>query len=411
MADYSNMIGKTYNYWTVVGPSPTPCFVRYKCRCGTERDVNVSLLKSGSSKSCGCIKTKKDGTPYAPRSAVKRVEAGQRYERLTVLEKTDRRLCGRVVWKCLCDCGNVTYVTASRLKNGATKSCGCAGAHTNRMDISGQRFGRLIALEPTDKHLYNSVIWKCRCDCGKTAEVAAINLRNGNTKSCGCLFSEVHSEMAKDLREKLELDYIDGTQVSHLMQPPSAANTSGKTGVSWDKSCQLWKATIIFKGHCYYLGSSKDIAYAISLREEAEKRVHGAFLDWYYETFPDRKRNKKGKGKMTNKQYYFCATEAANYKDMDAYVSDVALSTVWGDAPDATIPPARLENLRSIYTAATRTTKEIVSLSGLSQAAFAERWCIPRRTVEDWCRGIAKCPLYTRLLMQQGMGIFTPPVE
>lgn len=290
MADHSDMIGKAYNCWTVVGLSTTPCFVRCKCRCGTEREVNVSLLKSGGSKSCGCVKTKKDGTPYAPRSAVKKVAAGQRYGRLTVLEKTDRRLGGRVVWKCRCNCGNVAYVTASRLKSGATKSCGCAGAHTNRMDISGQRFGRLVALEPTDKHLYNSVIWKCRCDCGKTAEVAAINLRNGNTKSCGCLSSEVHRVICEDLRKKLELDYIDGTQVTHLMQQPTMANTSGKTGVSWDKSCQLWKATIIFKGHRYYLGSSKNIDYAITIREEAEKHIHGAFLDWYYETFPERKK-------------------------------------------------------------------------------------------------------------------------
>lgn len=114
---------------------------------------------------------------------------------------------------------------------------------------------------------------------------------------------------------------------------------------------------------------------------------------------------------MTTKQYYFCVSAVANYSDPDAYVSDLALSTIWDDATDAPIPPDRLDQLRSIYTAATRTPKEIVSLSGLSQAAFAERWCIPRRTVEDWCRGIAKCPLYTRLLMQQGMGIFTPPVE
>lgn len=405
MADYSDMIGKAYNYWTVVGLSPTPCFVRCKCRCGTERDVSVSLLKNGGSKSCGCIKTKKDGTPYAPRSAVEKVGACQRYGRLTVLEKTDQRLGGRVVWKCLCDCGNVAYVTASRLKNGTTKSCGCAGANTNRMNISGQRFGRLIALEPTDKHLYNSVIWKCRCDCGKTAEVAAINLRNGNTKSCGCLSSEVHREICKDLRKKLEFDYIDGTQVTHLMQPPSMANTSGKTGVSWDKSCQLWKATIIFKGHCYYLGGSKDIEYAISIREEAEKRVHGAFLDWYYDTFPEQKRNKKGNCKMNDKQYYFCVAEVSNYPDVDAYISDIALSTIWDDAPDSPIPPERLDQLRTIYTAAARTMREIVSAAGMTQAAFAEHFCIPRRTVEDWCRGVRECPLYTRLMMQRILGL------
>lgn len=355
------------------------------------------------------MRMKKDGTPYAPRSAVKQVEAGQRYGRLTVLEKTDQRLCERVVWKCRCDCGNVAYVTASRLKSGTTKSCGCAGAHTNRMDISGQRFGRLIALEPTDKHLCNSVIWKCRCDCGKTAEVAAINLRNGNTRSCGCLSAEVHSEKCSDLRKKLELDYIDGTQVTHLMQPPSKANTSGKTGVSWDKSCQLWKSNITFKGKRYYLGSSKDVAYAASLREEAEKRVHGEFLDWYYTIFPERKRNRKGKYKMTCKQYNFCVAETANYTDVDAYVSDVALSAIWGDG-EGEIPAGRLDALREIYTAYHRTVRDIAAAAHLSQRKLAERFCVPYRTMENWCNDVSICPPYTRLMMQECLGLYHPVI-
>lgn len=114
---------------------------------------------------------------------------------------------------------------------------------------------------------------------------------------------------------------------------------------------------------------------------------------------------------MTAKQYYFCVSAVADYSDPDAYVSDLALSTIWDDTPDAPIPPERLDQLRSIYAAASRTVREIVAAVGMSQAAFAERWCIPRRTVEDWCRGVAKCPLYTRLLIQQCLGLFTPPVE
>lgn len=114
---------------------------------------------------------------------------------------------------------------------------------------------------------------------------------------------------------------------------------------------------------------------------------------------------------MTAKQYYFCVSAVANYSDPDAYVSDLALSTIWDDTPDAPIPPERLEQLRSIYAAASRTVREIVAAVGMSQAAFAERWCIPRRTVEDWCRGVRGCPLYTRLLIQQCIGLFTPPVE
>ncbi len=57
-----------------------------------------------------------------------------------------------------------------------------------RIDLAGQRFGRLVALEPTEKRSAGgSVVWRCRCDCGKVAEVDTHHLRSGNTKSCGCL--------------------------------------------------------------------------------------------------------------------------------------------------------------------------------------------------------------------------------
>lgn len=114
---------------------------------------------------------------------------------------------------------------------------------------------------------------------------------------------------------------------------------------------------------------------------------------------------------MTDKQYYFCVAAVSNYSDVDAYISDIALSTIWDDAPDSPIPPERPERLRAIYTAATRTMRETVSAAGMTQAAFAEHFCIPRRTVEDWCRGARECPLYTRLLMQQCLGLFDPPVK
>lgn len=221
----------------------------------------------------------------------KKIESGQRYNRLTVLRKTDKRLSGHVVWECRCDCGNVACVTSTRLKSGETKSCGCAGAHANLMDISGQRFGRLVALEATEKRLGNSVIWKCQCDCGKAAEVAAINLRNGNTKSCGCLSSEAHADaMAAFTRPVRSPDYVCGTDVRQLIKAPQSNNSSGVTGVSWDNSVKTWKAEIRFRGRRYYLGSSRDKTVAIGYRKAAEQRIHGEFLEWYYKTYPERKK-------------------------------------------------------------------------------------------------------------------------
>ena len=57
-----------------------------------------------------------------------KVEAGKRFCRLTVLERTNERLGKKknhVVWICKCDCGEISYVTASNLLCGTTRSCGC----------------------------------------------------------------------------------------------------------------------------------------------------------------------------------------------------------------------------------------------------------------------------------------------
>lgn len=52
-------------------------------------------------------------------------------------------------------------------------------------DISGERFGMLVAIEAT--HVDGRRMWRCRCDCGADTYVDVGKLRIGNTKSCGCL--------------------------------------------------------------------------------------------------------------------------------------------------------------------------------------------------------------------------------
>lgn len=60
------------------------------------------------------------------------------------------------------------------------------------IDLTGQRFGRLVVMERAG--VKRRAAWLCKCDCGKTKVVDGRELRNGRTRSCGCLLKEVASK-------------------------------------------------------------------------------------------------------------------------------------------------------------------------------------------------------------------------
>ncbi len=62
-----------------------------------------------------------------------------------------------------------------------------------RRDLTGQRFGRLVAVERNGKDANFKTRWLCRCDCGKLHTVTGTNLTRGNTVSCGCHRLEYHT--------------------------------------------------------------------------------------------------------------------------------------------------------------------------------------------------------------------------
>ena len=117
---------------------------------------------------------------------------GQKFGMLTVKSRSDKvSVTGHIYWNCICDCGAEKAIRGSSLRTGHEKSCGCqktekiAATKTVRVDRSGVRFGKLVALrrETTSAGLGG---YLCRCDCGKEVVVRTGLLVSGNTKSCGC---------------------------------------------------------------------------------------------------------------------------------------------------------------------------------------------------------------------------------
>lgn len=54
-------------------------------------------------------------------------------------------------------------------------------------DLSGKYFGRLKVIARISVTKYRDSVWLCRCRCGKEKHIRGGNLKNGHTKSCGCL--------------------------------------------------------------------------------------------------------------------------------------------------------------------------------------------------------------------------------
>lgn len=111
---------------------------------------------------------------------------------------------------------------------------------------------------------------------------------------------------------------------------------------------------------------------------------------------------------MTDKQFYTLFGEALKANDRDAFVCDWSLSSAWGDPEGAAnIPEERIKALGDLWDVAHITVREIRAATGLSQIAFAQRFCMPRRTVENWESGANNCPDYLRLLLAQAVGLYT----
>lgn len=165
-------------------------YVVWECQCECGKIVSVTSrdLRHRRKDFCGCT------TPYRKRVADL---AGQRFGRLVAIRPTEERQNGGVVWECRCDCGNTVYVRNGRLRPGGAESCGCIPRKKTVRDLTGQRFGRLVALRPTDWREHKHVVWECQCDCGGIVYARGSHLAAGTILTCGCSRGNPLSEKEK----------------------------------------------------------------------------------------------------------------------------------------------------------------------------------------------------------------------
>ena len=164
---------------------------------------------------------------------------GERFGRLVVLGKGEPiyfPTYTRYTWRLQCDCGNIINLPREYFdrKGNAQKSCGCLGrsnyAHRKPRDITGQRFGSLVAIALTGRKVHRKPTWLMQCDCGGTREMS-------------------HTDITQYLRENIKFQCLSAkNHPDKYLRYPLAPNPyPAEAGELVAKYLHLTKSTNTFK--------------------------------------------------------------------------------------------------------------------------------------------------------------------
>lgn len=254
-------LGELFGYFTLIGETSKRTssggqVVLCRCVCGIEKEVSLQNIKNGNTKSCGCKQfsdprwkdetgnkygnitvisfnrtTKKDTfwnvrcscgkewvinrkklwkgqsscfecSRYQGGAQRRNYIVGNYYGFLKVLEDEgykNKEQKSQRMYKCLCDCGNITSVAGTQLTSGKTRSCGCmmsdiAWDYIHKKDACkiGCRVGSYTILREDEntRHKYH-----CRCICGYTRVFMRDDINLGNVAECPhCKSTEIRSD-------------------------------------------------------------------------------------------------------------------------------------------------------------------------------------------------------------------------
>lgn len=202
---------------------------------------------------------------------VKDIKIGETYNGVKVLEKFREK--DHTKYWCICPiCGEKFSMKAETVG----KACRCkkCNAKSRIVDISGKRFGRLVAIEYAGK-ITSEIspttisLWKCKCDCGNQLIVRYPALISSNTRSCGC--KKIESDHQNNIKKRKSVSQrfcFEGNLDKHPLRliwksmlmrcnNPNVKNYNnyGGRGV---KVCERWSGNLGFENFVNDMGERPD---------------------------------------------------------------------------------------------------------------------------------------------------------
>lgn len=173
----------------------------YLCDCGNIKIGRGKDIRDGKIISCGCKKKE--------RFINNKIDiTGNKYSELTALRYDHTEPSGRVIWLFKCSCGKETLKGRNDVLSGKTTNCGCQTSLLKSqakriLEKPGTIYNYLQVLKPAfqENEIGDSYYWYKCILCGKEIKLPASYVRNGNTKSCGCLISFKEKEISQLLKD------------------------------------------------------------------------------------------------------------------------------------------------------------------------------------------------------------------
>lgn len=246
-----------------------------KCDCGNITIVDSRYLRTGHTKSCGCLKREKAKEVGLNN---KQNLTNKLFGYLQVLEDSGKRQQTEIIWKCQCICGKITYVATSDLTHSKIQSCGCKQQVLNQKTRSdkmiGKKFGKLTVLSLNDScNNDGSYNYNCQCECGNIKIVNGVSLRQGVTTSCGCINYSIGEQNIKKILDINNINYIkeysipelnykrfDFAIINNNSQPTRFIEFDGRQ--HYESSNSLWEQSCSFEKRQIYDREKNE--YAIS---------------------------------------------------------------------------------------------------------------------------------------------------
>lgn len=201
---------------------------------------------------------------------VKDIKIGETYNGVKVLEKFREK--DHTKYWCICPiCGEKFSMKAETVG----KACRCkkCNAKSRIVDISGKRFGRLVAIEYAGRVVNKSgnrtTLWRCKCDCGNETVVRYPLLISGTTCSCGC--KKIESDRLNNIKKRKSVSRgfcFEGNLDNHPLRliwksmlmrcnNPNVKNYNnyGGRGI---KVCDRWSGDLGFENFVNDMGDRPD---------------------------------------------------------------------------------------------------------------------------------------------------------